>query len=180
MQIDGSDPVPLTSGGGKNFPAISPDGKWVLYNTTDDWQLWRVSIDGGEPARLSDSYALFPSISPDGKMIACLGRSDSKAVLRILSFEGGQPLKTFDLAAPTFSSNRIQWTGDGKAVIYGTEHDGITSIFRQPLTGGEPALVMKFEDELADFSYSQDGQSLAVARGGWQHDIVLIRDLSLN
>jgi Tol biopolymer transport system component/DNA-binding winged helix-turn-helix (wHTH) protein len=180
MQIDGSDPVPLTSGGGKNFPGISPDGKWVLYNTTDDWQLWRVSIAGGEPARLSDSYALFPSISPDGKMIACLGRSDSKAVLRILSFEGGQPLKTFDLAAPTFSSNRIQWTGDGKAVIYGTEHDGITSIFRQPLTGGKPALVMKFEDELADFSYSQDGQSLAVARGGWQHDIVLIRDLSLN
>ena len=180
MQIDGSDPVPLTSGGGKNFPAISPDGKWVLYNTTDDWQLWRVSIAGGEPARLSDSYALFPSISPDGKMIACLGRSDSKAVLRILSFEGGQPLKTFDLAAPTFSSNRIQWTGDGKAVIYGTEHDGITSIFRQPLTGGKPVLVMKFEDELADFSYSQDGQSLAVARGGWQHDIVLIRDLSLN
>jgi len=180
MQIDGSDSVSLTNGGGKNFPAISPDGKWVLYNTTDDWQLWRVSIDGGEPARLSESYALFPSISPDGKMIACLGRNDSKAVLRILSFEDGQPLKTFDLAAPTFSSNRIQWTRDGKAVIYGTEHDGVTSIFRQPLSGGEPAVVMKFEDELADFSYSQDGQSLAVARGGWQHDIVLIRDLSLN
>lgn len=180
MQMDGSNPVPLTSGGGKNFPAISPDGKWVLYNTTDDWQLWRVSIDGGEATRLSDSYALFPSISPDGKMIACLGRSDSKAVLRILSFDNGRPLKTFDLAAPTFSSNRIQWTRDGKAVIYGTEHDSVTSIFRQPLSGGGPALVMKFEDELADFSYSHDGQSLAVARGGWQHDIVLIRDLSLN
>lgn len=180
MQIDGSDPVPLTNGGGKNFPAVSPDGKWVLYNTTDDWQLWRVSIDGGESTRLSDSYALFPSISPDGKMIACLGRNDSKAVLRILSFEDGRPLKTFDLAAPTFSSNRIQWTRDGKGVIYGTEHDGVTSIFKQPLSGGAPAVVMKFEDELADFSYSQDGQSLAVARGGWQHDIVLIRDLSLN
>jgi Tol biopolymer transport system component/DNA-binding winged helix-turn-helix (wHTH) protein len=180
MQIDGSDPVPLTNGGGKNFPAISPDGKWVLYNTTDDWQLWRVSIDGGESMRLSDSYALFPSISPDGKMIACLGRNDSKAVLRILPFEGGRPLKTFDLAAPSFSGNRIQWTRDGKAVIYGTEQDGVTSVFRQPLSGGEPAVVMKFEDELADFSYSHDGQSLAVARGGWQHDIVLIRDLSLN
>src|SRR6185369_4431456 len=180
MQIDGSDPVPLTNGGGKNFPAISPEGKWVLYNTTDDWQLWRVSIDGGESTRLSDSYALFPSISPDGKMIACLGRSDSKAVLRILSFADGRTLKTFDLAAPTFSSNRIQWTHDGKAVVYGTEQDGLTSIFRQPLSGGAPVVVTKFEDELADFSYSQDGQSLAVARGGWQHDIVLIRDLSLN
>lgn len=179
-QMDGSDPVALTNGGGKNFPAVSPDGKWVLYNTTDDWQLWRVSIEGGEPARLSDSYALFPSISPDGKMIACLGRNDSKAVLRILSFADGRPLKTFDLATPTFSSNRIQWTRDGKAVIYGTEHDGVTSIFRQSLNGGEPAVVTKFEDELADFSYSPDGQSLAVARGGWQHDIVLIRDLNLN
>ena len=38
----------------------------------------------------------------------------------------------------------------------------------------------KFDDELADFSYSPDGQSLAVTRGGWQHDIVLIRDLYLN
>ena len=180
MQIDGSNPVALTNGGGKNFPALSPDGKWVLYNTTDDWQLWRVSIAGGEPTRLSDSYALFPSISPDGKMIACLGRNDSKAVLRILSFADGRTLKTFDLAAPTFSSNRIQWTRDGKAVIYGTEQDGLTSIFRQPLSGGAPVVVTKFEDELADFSYSQDGQSLAVARGGWQHDIVLIRDLSLN
>jgi Tol biopolymer transport system component/DNA-binding winged helix-turn-helix (wHTH) protein len=180
MQIDGSDSIALTNGAGKNFPAVSPEGKWVLYNTTDDWRLWRVSIDGGEPARLSDSYALFPSISPDGKMIACLGRNDSKAVLRILSFEDGRPLKTFDLATPAFSSNRIQWTRDGKAVIYGTEYDGVTSIFRQPLSGGEPAVVMKFEDELADFSYSPDGQSLAVVRGGWQHDIVLIRDLSLN
>jgi len=180
MKIDGSDPVALTNGSGKNFPAISPDGKWVLYNTTDDWQLWRVSIDGGEPTRLSDTYALFPSISPDGKMIACLGRNDSKAVLRILSFEDGRPLKTFDLAAANFSSNRIQWTRDGKAVIYGTEQDGVTSIFKQSLSGGEPAVVTRFEDELADFSYSQDGQSLAVARGGWQHDIVLIRDLNLN
>ena len=180
MQIDGSDPVALTNGGGKNFPSISPDGKWVLYNTTDDWQLWRVSIEGGEATRLSDSYALFPSISPDGKMIACLGRGDSKAVLRVLPFEGGPPLKTFDLAAPTFSGNRIQWTLDGKALIYGTEVDGVTSVFKQPLSGGEPVVVMKFEDELADFSYSHDGQSLAVARGGWQHDIVLIRDLSLN
>jgi tricorn protease len=170
----------LTNGGGKNFPAISPDGKWVLYNTTDDWQLWRVSLDGGESTRLSDSYALFPSVSPDGKMIACLGRSDSKAVLRILPFGGGPPLKTFDLAAPTFSGNRIQWTGDGKAVIYGTEVDGVTSLFRQPLSGGAPTVVMKFDDELADFSYSPDGQSLAVARGGWQHDIVLIRDLGRN
>ncbi|HYK21602.1 MAG TPA: winged helix-turn-helix domain-containing protein, partial [Pyrinomonadaceae bacterium] len=180
MKTDGSDPVPLTNGGGKNFPAISPDGKWVLYNTTDDWQLWRVPIDRGESTRLSDSYALFPSISPDGKMIACLGRNDSKPVLKILPFDGGPPLKTFDLAAPTFSGDRIQWTRDGKAVIYGTEVGGVTSLFRQPLSGGEPIVVMKFEDELADFSYSHDGQSLAVARGGWQQDIVLIRDLSLN
>src|ERR1043166_568330 len=180
MQTNGNDPVALTNGGGKNFPALSPDGKWVLYNRSKDWQLWRVSIAGGEPTRLSESYALFPSISPDGKMIACLGRSDSKAVVRILSFEDGRALKTFDLAAPSFSSNRIQWTRDGKAIVYGTEHDGVTSIFKQPLSGGEPTVVTKFEDELADFSYSPDGQSLAVARGGWQHDIVLIRDLSLN
>ena len=35
-------------------------------------------------------------------------------------------------------------------------------------------------DELFDFGYSVDGQSLAITRGGWLSDIVLISGLSSN
>ena len=48
MDLDGSDQIQLTTARAKIILLISPDGKWVLYNTTDDWHLWKVSIDGGD------------------------------------------------------------------------------------------------------------------------------------
>lgn len=60
MNLDGSNQIQLTNGTGKNHPAISPDGKWILYNTTDDSHLWRVLIDGGEPVRLYGIYCGSP------------------------------------------------------------------------------------------------------------------------
>jgi len=35
MNIDGSNQIRLTDGTGKNYPVISPDGKWVVYNSAD-------------------------------------------------------------------------------------------------------------------------------------------------
>jgi Tol biopolymer transport system component/DNA-binding winged helix-turn-helix (wHTH) protein len=180
MNIDGSNQVQLTNGGGKNFPVVSPDGKRVLYNSTDNWDVWRTSIDGGEPAQVTEYPAFFPSVSPDGKMIACLGRSESKAALLILPFAGGQPLKAFDLSGQTFSGTRIEWTPDGQALLYAIERDGMKMLVKQPVNGGRVEEITRFEDDIFDFGYSPDGQLLAVTRGGWQHDVVLISDLNFN
>ena len=177
MNMDGSNQVQLTSGGGKNFPAISADGKWVLYNTTDDLDLWRVSIDGGEPVRVTDYPAYFPSVSPDRKMIACLGRGESSAAILIVTFDGGQRVKSFDLITGDFIVTRLAWTPDGQALIYPIERDGVTTLVKRTLNGGNAEEIMKFDDELFDFGYSLDGQMLALTRGGWQHDIFLISDL---
>ncbi|HXI88608.1 MAG TPA: winged helix-turn-helix domain-containing protein [Blastocatellia bacterium] len=181
MNMDGSNQIQLTDGAAKDFPAISPDGKWVLCNTTDDWHLWKVSIDGGEPVCLAGYPASFPAVSPDGKMIACLGRSDQRLEhsILILPFEGGRPLKRMDFTGAGFSKNRMQWTPDGKGLIYVPERAGPTVLVRQPLDGGLPEEIMDFGgDDLFDFGYSVDGRFLAVTRGEWQHDIVLISDLN--
>jgi Tol biopolymer transport system component len=176
MNIDGSNQIQLTNGSGKNYPAVSPDGKWVLYNSTDDWSLWKVSIDGGEPVRLTDYVASAPAVSPDGKMIACVGRNDAKRELLVLHFEGGLPAKKMDFVGWV---SRIQWTPDGKSLIYAGERNGVRAIMKQSLNGGLSEGALDFgEDELFDFGYSPDGKSLAVTRGGWQHDIVLISDLN--
>ena len=155
--------------------------QYHLCNTTDDWHLWKVSIDGGEPVCLAGYPASFPSVSPDGKMIACLGRSEPRrehSVL-ILPFEGGQPLKRLDITGAGFSRCRMQWTFDGTALIYAAERAGPTALVRQSRSSGLPEEIMDFDgDELFDFGYSFDGQTLAVTRGGWQHDIVLISDLN--
>jgi Tol biopolymer transport system component/DNA-binding winged helix-turn-helix (wHTH) protein len=176
MNIDGSNQLQLTNGAGKDHPAVSPDGKWILYNTTDDWHLWKVPIGGGDPVRLTDHITYRPSISPDGNMIACFGRSEAKSELLILPFAGGQPLKRFIL---TVWDTRSQWTPDGKALIYAAKGNRRASLMRQSLNGSPPEEIAHLEEEeLYDFGYSVDNQFLAVTRGVWQHDIVLISDIN--
>jgi Tol biopolymer transport system component/DNA-binding winged helix-turn-helix (wHTH) protein len=178
MNLDGSDQVQLTSGSGKNFPAISADGKWVLYNTTDDWQLWKVPIDGGEPVHLSEYAAGYPAVSPDGATVACQGRTQSRTNLLILTVENGRPVKTIDITEWKPSGFRMQWTPDGKNLIYATQRRGERAIIKQPLGDGPVQKTLSLnEDDLFDFGYSPDGQKIAVTRGHWQHDIVLIKDL---
>jgi Tol biopolymer transport system component/DNA-binding winged helix-turn-helix (wHTH) protein len=181
MDMDGSNQVQLTDGPAKDFPAVSPDGKWVLCNTTDDWHLWKVSIYGGKPVRLTDYPASFPAVSPDGRTIACVGRNEPRREhsILILPFEGGAPLKRLDSEKAGFSKIRMQWTREGKALIYALESIGRTVVVRQSLDGSPAEEIMTFGgDELFDFGYSNDGRFFAVTRGEWQHDLVLISDLN--
>jgi len=172
MNFDGSNQTQLTHGSAKNHPAMSPDGKWVLFNSTDDWHLWKVSIDGGEPLQLTDFVASKPSISADGKMIASIGRNESKRQLLILPFDGGSPIKKLEFFGWV---SRIQWMNDGKAVIYAGERDGRRVMMRQSLNGGLTEEPLDLDtDELFDFGYSVDGRSFAITRGAWLNDIVLI------
>ncbi len=181
MDIDGANQIQLSDGAAKDYPAISPDGKSVLYNTTDDWHLWRMSVNGGEPVRLTDYPASFPAVSPDGRMIACIGRNDPRREhsILILPFEGGQPLKRMDFTEAGFSKSRMQWTPDGKALIYAIEGPGPATLVKQALSGGPAEGIVDFGgDELFDFGYSVDGRFLAITRGEWEHDIVLISNLN--
>lgn len=178
MNMDGGDQIQLTKSGGIR-PAVTPDGRWVLYNTLS-WHLWKVSIDGGEPIRIAERVGHFPSVSPDGKMIACMGKdANDKLSIIALPVEGGPVLKSFDFTTGRFRGFRIQWTADGKALIYGVARDGVTALIKQSLDGGPPEEIMGFdEDELMDFGYSFDRKFLAITRARWQHDIVLINELS--
>jgi Tol biopolymer transport system component len=181
MNLDGSNQIQLTNGASKDFAAISPDSKWVIFNTTDDWHLWKISIDGGDPLSLTDYPASYPSVSPDGKMIACLQRSEPKRELTILLLPigGGRPVKKIEFTGGGFSGYRIEWAVDGKALFYAIERSGHQAIIRQSLDGSPAEEVTGFgEDTLFDFGYSSDGQSFAITRGSWQHDVVLISDLN--
>ena len=183
MNLDGSDQLQLTNRSPADHPSITPDGKWILYNTTEDWHIWKISIDGGDPVPLIDHPAYFPAICPNGKMIACLERNDPKSALSISvwPFDGGPAVKRIDFAGGGFSGSRIQWTHDGKALLYAVERNGPTILVKQDLNGGPPEEIMDFgADDLFDFGYSPDGKYLAVTRGAWQHDIVLISDFPQN
>src|SRR5262249_6380390 len=62
----------LSHGTGESNPCVSPAGKWLVYQA-DVFGLsvlWKLSIDGGEPTRLTNYACENPVVSPDGKLVA--------------------------------------------------------------------------------------------------------------
>jgi Tol biopolymer transport system component len=178
MNPDGSNQIQLTKDRPKFYPSISGDGKWVLYNTTDDLHLWKVSVEGGEPIEVAKYVAIRPAMSPDERTIACFGRNELKREILILPASGGQPFKRIEVRDARPGGYRIKWTADGKALIYIAENDGRLNLMKQSLDGKAPEKVAEFDQyDLFDFDYSADGQ-FAVTRGVWKWDVVLINDLN--
>jgi eukaryotic-like serine/threonine-protein kinase len=180
MDLDGGNAIQLTTGTGKNFPTVSPDGRWVFYNNVDDWSVWKISIDGGEPVRLTNDYSLYPSISPDGKLIACVGKTnDQRRQLLILSSADGRILQKLDLDSMRLLSYRLRWSGDGKSIMFAASGAGAAGIFTQKLAGGAAERVVTFDqNDIYDFGFSPDGKQLAVTRGEYQFDVVLLSGLN--
>ena len=130
MNADGSNQIQLTKGRPKFYPSISGDGKWVLFNSTDDLHLWKVSVDGGDPIEVANYVAIRPSMSPDQRSIVCLGRNGAKREILILPASGGEPLKRIEVRAATLAGYRIKWTADGKGLIYIAENDGTRGVWK--------------------------------------------------
>ena len=177
MDIDGSNQKPLTTGGPDRNPQISPDGRWVIYDRGFLGNLWKVSIEGGTPTRLTERVSQFPAISPDGKFIACQSRENDNSPWRIavIPFEGGPPVKLFDTSEGV--SLPLRWSVDGQAILYSTLRGAASKLWSQPLDGSPPKQLADFNpDELFSFALSTDGRQLAYARGAVSRDIILITD----
>ncbi len=174
INIDGSNPLRLTTGRNDHFPSCSPDSKWVIYNspsTSTPTTLWRVTIDGGAPVQLTDAWAVMPSVSPDGKQVACyyfeaLG-ANPKLATGLVPFNGGSISKISELAG---FPNR--WSTDGSAI--GLVPVGASNILALPLNGDPAKQLTNFKSgQVFWFDWSHDGR-LAIARGTTVSDVVLI------
>ena len=179
LDIDGGNLRQLTLSGDNFQPHCSPESQWVVYRSSSDGigTLWKVTIEGGEPIRLTDKPSSWPVVSPDGKLIACSYFDEQLSPnyqLAVIPFDGGRPLKTFDLPATATLWNSLRWAPDGSALDYRDTRHGV---WRQPLAGGAPEKLPAFGTELIhNFSWSRDGKQLAFARGTAVNDIILIRN----
>lgn len=168
----------LTHEGMASFPHCSPDG-WVVYASYGSGRviLWKVSIDGGDPVRLTDKLSSWPAVSPDGKLIACTYREESHSTFEIavIPFEGGRAAKRFSVPPTVGLPDLIRWTADGRALTYIDTRNGISNIWGQPLDGGSPRRLTEFRsDQIFYFDWSKDGKWLACSRGVKTNDVVLI------
>ena len=182
MDTDGGNLKRLTAGPGDLFPQSSPDGQWVIFHSTrsGSLRLWKVSIDGGEPVRLTDKWTANPTVSPEGSQIACFYREDqpnSPIKVAIIPFAGGDPVKVLDIPHSVNGPAGLRWTPDGRALTFVDTTGGVSNIWSLPLDGGAPKQLTDFKTEqIFWFNFSRDGKNLAVSRGKQTSDVILIKD----
>lgn len=182
---DGSGPRQLTTGNLDVHPVASRDSRWVVYASLQNWSpgiggrpmVWRVPIDGGAAIQITKDSNSFPAISPDGKLVACAyyvyDQPQSTPAIAIYPFAGGPALKVFK--RPPGSDEEVDWSPGGRSLEYIVSRDGVSNIWRQPLSGGEPAPITHFAaDRLFFFSRSPEGKRLLLSRGNERTELVLI------
>ena len=117
-------------------------------------------------------------VSRDGRQIACIYQevvNVGPPKLAILSFADGQLMKTFVTSADIATGPR--WTADGSALVYAVGRGGVSNLWAQPVDGGPPKQLTNFTAErIFGFGLSRDGRQLALSRGTWSSDVVLISD----
>jgi serine/threonine protein kinase/Tol biopolymer transport system component len=188
INSDGSGAKQLTRGPHDVHPAVTPDGKWVVYVSFSGWSpgiggtpiLWKISINGGPPVQITTGSNSLPDISPDGKYIACLdfqySTPDVASRIAVFPLDGGSALTFFNPSRGT--DGHAYWTADGKALEYIVTSRGVGNIWRQTLDGEAPRQVTTFNNSLMFFmAPSPDGRSVLMARGKEVNDLVLIIDV---
>ena len=175
MNPDGSNLLQLTRTNGANSPDVSPDNRWVVYLSAG--YLCKIPLEGGEPVRVCKADGA-SCVSPDGKLIAYFAAGKEALGIVVSSFEDGSAIRKFDVGSLSLNKTSLKWTPDGKALLYSLSSDGVANIWMQPLDGGLPKRMTDFKsDGIFRFDVSSDGKNLVCARGGWRHDVVLIKHL---
>jgi Tol biopolymer transport system component len=179
IDIDGNNAKQLTNSVLNNVDSLdfSPDGKSVVYNKWGaEKGIWKVSVEGGDPVRLSDAEAFTSAISPDGRWIAFSYRDEKATPSRgvaIMALAGGSPTRRVDVVTRLF-----RWDASGRSLVYTKNEGGVENIWSQPIAGGPPKQITHFSSLVIwSFDLSRDGKRLVMDRGIDNRDVVLIRDL---
>lgn len=178
IDIDGKHPLELTHGTGDRQPTFTSDGQAVIFRSSSPSKIFRVGIDGGEPALLIDNATFDPNVSPDGKVLACGYRPapDVKSKIAIFAIGGGEPKFISDQPA---YYGRLRWAPDGSGLAYAARQQGVGNIWVQPLDGSAPKQLTHWSpNPIFSFGWSPDGKWLAYASGTLTSDVVLISNLA--
>jgi Tol biopolymer transport system component len=181
MNVDGSNQIQLTKREG-GYPAfVTPDGKWVYFESGLHQTLWRVSTEDGDETEVSNGKVSNPAFSPDGKFVAYFFRaaSDNRLKIGVMSVETRTILRTFALTDDTFYQGRIVWMSDNKSFYYVVINGSQNFLWRRSLDNNNPPQLIANlgNDEISEFALSPDESTFAFIRGRWIHDAVLIEGL---
>jgi eukaryotic-like serine/threonine-protein kinase len=151
----GGNPQRLTTNSANRFPTVSPDGRYIVYVSTQSGipLLWRMDIDGGNPKQLTTEFSVEPNISPNSQEVIYSVGVDSSRIWKV-GIDGGQPVQLTDKE----SRNAI-FSPDGKhfACRWWEDSKSRPKIAIIPSTGGKP--IKTFDLNVAEIRWMPDGRS---------------------
>ena len=169
----------LTQGKQDNFPVCAPDSRSVYYLDNGTGQVTQVPIDGGPTRKMSELAASgFFGVSPDGHTLAFAtvdhAAGHEERIALVPTDQGAAP-KLVEFQRPRVTT-LIQFSRDGKSLVYVVRENGVDNLWQQPLDGspGKPLTSFKAE-HIWDYHWSPDGSKLAMVRGHTDSDVVLMR-----
>jgi len=186
---DGSNPVKLIGRGWR--PICSRDEKWVYYENDVAGQIWRVPVDGSGKGELVAGTVLpntflagmRSGLSPDGKLLAVvLGTALNPEVMKpedkiaLVSLDSAATPRLLN-ADPRIAGDGLQFSPDGKALVYPIRENGVDNIWLQPLDGSPGRKITNFNSEqIVDLHWSPDGKNLGILRTHSDSDVVLLQE----
>ena len=179
MDPDGANQKQLTSGRTDKDPACAGDAKWLYYiDLADSGHVKRVPLEGGSPETVVNAPVGVFALSPDGSKVLTfdIREFDHKLILRADSADK-HTTEYFDIDER--ASFPIQFSPDGKSVVYTVREHGVDNLWEQDLSGTNRHQLTHFDKERVQrFAFSPDGTKLAIQRGHLEQDAVLLRDAS--
>ncbi|RXK83353.1 S41 family peptidase [Filimonas effusa] len=158
------------------YPAISPDGKTIVFGYKGD--LYRVDAGGGAavPLTLHEAHDMMPVWSRDGKYIAFASDRYGNFDVFVMPATGGTPVRvTYNSAA----DYPYDFSVDNKYVIYGSGRPApatsvrfssprlFQNLYQVPVTGGRSVLVSAAGMENAHYN-SKGTQLVFQDRKGYE------------
>jgi tricorn protease len=173
------------------YPAISPDGKTIVFSYKGD--LYKVSSAGGDasPLTLHESHDFMPVWSRDGKYIAFASDRYGNFDVFVMPSAGGEATRITYHSAPDLP---YDFTPDGKSVIFGTTRNDIYTsarfpirsifqkLYKAPVGGGRSVMFLSAGSEFAKYN-SKGDQIIFQDRKGYEdawrkhHTSAVTRDI---
>ena len=158
----------------------SPDGQTLAFSarqgTSGAFRLHLLALERTEggvervaATRLTAPPATYPgdldpAFSPDSRLLAFVRTSiDGRQDVGLVDVEGGEIRR---LAREQRGVTGLDWTADGREVVYAANRDGIAGLWRVKASGGTPRWIALGADggEVAQPSVARDGRGLVFAR----------------
>ena len=183
MDLNGENPRHIDTGGNTFRGYLQAIGAHVYFRALEKGRPvpYRVPLAGGprtpvfaDPSRLPPRFDL-RSVSADERW--ALGRyvAPSGAGIAVVPLDGVGPVRTFPHSHPPQVGMGCTWAPDGRAFEDLVVRDGVSNLWRFPLDGSAPRAVTTFTSEqIISYRWSQDGKTLAMSRGTYSADVVLI------